>query len=97
MLKHQITQQELRRRLAQSAGVSEEAVASILDELAAIAMSEARRNGGFLLPGVGMIDNVERFQRTAVNPETGQKIMLGRSTKLHFGFASRFKRAVAEG
>ena len=94
MLKQQITQQELRRRLAQSAGVSEEAVASILDELAAIAMSEARRNGGFLLPGIGMIDNVERFQRTAVNPETGQKI---RSTKLHFGFASRFKRAVAEG
>lgn len=96
VLKQQITQQELRTRLAQSAGVSEESVSKILSELVAIATSEARQNGGFLLPGIGMINNVERFQRTGVHPETGQKIMLGRTTKLHFGFASRFKKAVAE-
>lgn len=95
MLKRQITQQELHKELAHSAGVSEGAVVKVLEELARIATHEAKFNGGFLLPGIGMIENAERFERTGINPMTGEKIKIGPSTKLKFSFESRFKSAVS--
>jgi nucleoid DNA-binding protein len=95
MLKQQITQEELRQQLAKYASVSEEAVGKILDELWRIAARETKLNGGFLLPGIGMIENVELFERTAVNPETGEKIIIPPSVKPRFQFASRFTKEVS--
>ena len=96
MLKQQITQQELRKTLALSAGISEAAVVKVLEELTRVAASEAKLNGGFLLPGIGMIETVERFERTGVNPQTGEKIRIPPTTTLKFSFASHFKKAVSE-
>jgi nucleoid DNA-binding protein len=94
MLKQQITKDELYRRLAVSAGVSEEAAAKMVEELARITAAEVGTNGGFLLPGVGMIEILERFERSGVNPATGDKVKIGPSVKLKFEFATRFKNVL---
>ena len=91
MLKQQITKEELFRRLAASASVSEEAAVKMVDELARIAAAEVSINGGFLLPGVGMIELVQRFERSGVDPVTGDKVKIGPSVRLKFEFTSRFK------
>jgi DNA-binding protein HU-beta len=95
MLKQQITQEELRQQLAKQANVSEEAVAKILEELTRIAVHETKVNGGFLLPGIGMIENVERFERTGVNPATGEKFIVPPSVKPRFKFAAKFTKEIA--
>jgi nucleoid DNA-binding protein len=92
MLKQQITEEELRRELAACAAVSETAVVKLLEELSRIAARETKLNGGFLLPGIGMIENAEQFERTGVNPATGEKIKIPRRIKLRFQFASRFTK-----
>jgi nucleoid DNA-binding protein len=94
LLKRQITKLELYRRLAEHAGVSEDAAAKVLEELSRVAAAEASANGGFLLAGIGIIESTERFERTSVNPMTGEEIKVGPSVKLKFQFSWRFKKAV---
>jgi DNA-binding protein HU-beta len=94
MIHQQITQEELRQELARLASVSEDTVGLILDQLARIAARETKTNGGFLFPGIGMIDKVEQFERTGMNPATGQEIKLPAKTKLHFRFEAQFTKDV---
>jgi DNA-binding protein HU-beta len=95
MLHQQMTKEELCRELAQAASVSEDAVRKLLAQLACIAAQETSRNGGFLLPEIGMIENVQRSERTGVNPLTGEKIQLKAKLSLRFQFAAAFKKKVS--
>jgi DNA-binding protein HU-beta len=95
MLKRQITKDELYSHLAQCASVSQSAASAIVEELARVAAKETEINGAFLLPGIGMIEIIERPERTGVNPMTGEKIRIRAKSSLKFTFESRFKNAVS--
>jgi len=60
MLKRLMNQRALVSRLARTANVSEASVATLLEELARIASEEAKSNGAFVLPGIGVIARENR-------------------------------------
>jgi DNA-binding protein HU-beta len=94
MLKRLMNRQELLSRLAQTANLSEASVGALLEALARVAGEEAKSNGGFVLPGIGLIQRKEAQERTGKNPQTGETIRIRAKVSLGLEFASRFKQFV---
>jgi len=94
MLKRLMNQRALVSRLARTANVSEASVGTLLEELARIASEEAKSNGAFVLPGIGVIARGESPECTAKNPGTGETIKIPARFNISFEFASRFEQAL---
>ena len=57
-------------------GVSKLAIGIVLDELAATAGETVRTEGKFTVPGIVMLERVERAARTGRNPATGEPLSI---------------------
>jgi DNA-binding protein HU-beta len=51
-------------------------VAALIDELQALAVREAKKNGAFVLPGIGKVVLSNRKARMGRNPQTGEPIKI---------------------
>ncbi|HRZ95233.1 MAG TPA: HU family DNA-binding protein [Candidatus Moranbacteria bacterium] len=80
--------------LAEKTGLAKKDVAAFMDELAALAYSEVKKNGQFVLPGFGKMVKVNRKARMGVNPATGEKIKIAAKTVAKFRLAKAAKEAV---
>ncbi|HZP96551.1 MAG TPA: HU family DNA-binding protein [Candidatus Limnocylindria bacterium] len=87
-----ISKSETLNRLAEKTGLAKKQVASVLDELAALAYKEARN--GFTFPGVGKLVVVDRKARLGRNPATGETIQIPAKRVLKFRIAKQAKDAV---
>jgi len=64
------------RKLAEVGEVTNKQSRAILDQLSEIAVSEVKKNGVFVLPGIGRLVRVDRKARLGRNPATGEAIKI---------------------
>jgi len=77
--------------------VSKKAAAAIIDEVAALAVSETKKAGSFTLPGIGKLVLVKRKARMGRNPATGATIKIPAKTVVKMRVAKAAKEAIVPG
>jgi DNA-binding protein HU-beta len=77
--------------------LSKKAAAAILDEVAALAVSETKKAGAFTLPGIGKLVLVHRKARMGRNPATGAEIKIPAKTVVKMRVAKAAKDAIVPG
>jgi DNA-binding protein HU-beta len=66
----------------------------LLAALASTAIAEVKKNGLFVLPGLGRLVKVERKARMGRNPATGQAIKIAAKKVVKFRVAKAAKEAI---
>jgi len=77
--------------------VSKRVAASMIEEYAALAMSETKKKGAFVLPGIGKSVLVKRKARMGRNPATGKAIKIPAKTVVRIRPAKAFKEGIVPG
>ena len=90
-----MTQTQLVRQLAESCEVNNKVARQFLDELAKTAITETKKNGVFVMPGIGRLVKANRKARMGRNPATGEAIKIGAKTVVKFRVAKAAKDAIA--
>jgi DNA-binding protein HU-beta len=94
MATQRMTQTQLVRALAEHGEVNNKVARTILDGLAAMAIAEVKKNGMFVLPGIGRLVRVDRKARTGRNPATGESIKIPAKKVVKFRVAKAAKDAI---
>jgi DNA-binding protein HU-beta len=82
------------KSLAESNGVSNKQMKEILEKLAATAIGEVKKNGVFVLPGIGRLVRQDRKARTGRNPATGETIKIPAKKVVKFRVAKAAKDSI---
>lgn len=90
-----MTKTQLVRHLAAKIQVTNRQAAAFLENLAETAVKEAKKNGVFVLPGLGRLKKVQRKARMGRNPQTGEAIQIKAKTVAKFYVAKAAKDAIA--
>ena len=94
MATQRMTQTQLVRALAEHGEVNNKVARTILDGLAAMAITEVKKNGVFVLPGIGRLVRVDRKARTGRNPATGETIKIPAKKVVKFRVAKAAKDSI---
>ena len=89
-----LTQTQLVRALAEAGEVTNKQARAILDHLSGLAVSEVKKNGVFVLPGIGRLVRVDRKARMGRNPATGDAIKIPAKKVVKFRVAKAAKDAI---
>jgi DNA-binding protein HU-beta len=89
-----MTQTQLVRMLAEKAEVNNKVARAFLDNLQAIGIAEVKKNGVFVLPGLGRLVRVDRKARMGRNPATGEAIKIAAKKVVKFRVAKSAKDAI---
>ena len=92
-----MTQTQLVRHLAQRSGLNNKQVRELLEDIAKTAVQETKKNGLFVLPGIGRLVKANRKARMGRNPATGEAIKIPAKTVVGFRVAKVAKDAIAPG
>lgn len=90
-----MTKTQLVRLLAEQHEISNKQAAAFLAFLAEVAVKEAKKNGVFVLPGLGRLKKIQRKARMGRNPQTGEAIKIKAKTVAKFYLAKAVKDAIA--
>jgi len=90
-----MTKTQLVRHLAEELEVANKAAAAFLETLANTAIKETKKNGVFVLPGLGRLKKVQRKARMGRNPQTGEPIKIAAKTTAKFYLAKAVKDSIA--
>jgi DNA-binding protein HU-beta len=94
MADKRMTQSQLVKKLAESGGVSNKIAKAILEAYTATAIAETKKNGVFVLPGLGRLVRVERKARMGRNPATGAAIKIPAKKVVKFRVAKAVKDSI---
>jgi DNA-binding protein HU-beta len=94
MATQRMTQTQLVRALAEHGEVNNKVARAIIDGLASMAIAEVKKNGVFVLPGIGRLVRVDRKARTGRNPATGETIKIPAKKVVKFRVAKAAKDAI---
>jgi len=94
MANQRMTQTQLVRSLAESCEVNNKVARAMLDKLTETAIAEVKKNGIFVLPGLGRLVRVERKARMGRNPATGEAIKIAAKKTVKFKVAKPAKDAI---
>ena len=94
MASQRMTQTQLVRSLAESVEVPNKTARTFLDNLSALAINEVKKNGVFVVPGLGRLVRVDRKARMGRNPATGEAIKIPAKTVVKARIAKQLKDAV---
>ena len=89
-----MTKSQIVAHLADKGGLQKKQVASLLEQLAALAEKETKSTGQFVVPGLGKAVKASRKARMGRNPQTGAAIKIPARTVVKFRLAKSFKDAV---
>jgi DNA-binding protein HU-beta len=89
-----MTKSQLTTHIAEKAGLTKKAATEILDELAAVAYKEAKKNKQFTIPGIGKLVLDKRKARMGRNPATGESIKIAAKKVVKFRVAKACKDSV---
>ena len=92
-----MTQTQLVRHLAEKCGTNNKVARGFLDELSKTALSETKKNGVFVLPGIGRLVKSNRKARMGRNPATGEAIKIPAKTVVKFRVAKAAKDSIVPG
>ena len=90
-----MTRTQMVRHLAQRCEVNNKVAQQFQDELAKIALQEIKKNGLFVLPGLGRLVKSNRKARMGRNPATGEAIKIAAKTVVKFRVAKAVKDSIA--
>jgi DNA-binding protein HU-beta len=88
-----MTKSALMSALAEKSGLAKKQVVELLDILTALAYSEVKKNGEFVVPGFGKLVKVARKAREGRNPATGETIKIPAKTVVKFRVAKACKES----
>lgn len=90
-----MTKTQLVRHIAEKVGVNNKTAATFLETLADTAVKETKKNGVFVLPGLGRLKKSARKARIGRNPQTGEPIKIPAKTVAKFYLAKAVKDSIA--
>ncbi len=90
-----MTKTQLVRMMAEKMEVNNKQAASFLELLADTAVKETKKNGLFVIPGLGRLVKAHRKARIGRNPQTGEEIKIKAKTVVKFRVAKAAKDAIA--
>ena len=90
-----LTKTALTRQIAEKLEMTNKQAAGFLDLLAETAIKETKKNGVFVIPGIGRLVKAERKVRMGRNPQTGQAIKIKAKTVVKFRVAKSAKDTIA--
>ena len=94
MANQRMTQTQLVRSLAEHTEVPNKTARAMLDGLSGLAISEVKKNGVFVVPGLGRLVRVDRKARMGRNPATGEAIKIPAKKVVKFRVAKAAKDAI---
>ena len=94
MAAQRMTQTQLVRTLAEKCEVNNKVARQFLDTLSGVAIAEVKKNGVFVMPGLGRLVRVERKARTGRNPATGESIKIPAKKVVKFRVAKAAKDSI---
>src|SRR6201997_2606482 len=89
-----MTQSQIIQTLAEQCETTKKVAASIIAALAQTAIGEVKKNGVFVLPGIGRLVRADRKARTGRNPATGEAIKIPAKKGVKFRVAKSVKDAI---
>jgi DNA-binding protein HU-beta len=90
-----MTKTQLVRALAEKVGTNNKTAATFLQTLTDVAVKETKKNGVFVLPGLGRLKKSQRKARMGRNPQTGEPIKIPAKTVAKFYLAKAAKDSIA--
>jgi DNA-binding protein HU-beta len=97
MAKKPMTKSQIVSYFAGKFEVSKKTAAALIDEVAALAVSETKKAGSFTVPGIGKLVLVKRKARLGRNPATGAEIKIPAKTVVKMRVAKAAKDAIVPG
>jgi len=94
MAKKPMTKAQIVTHFAKKFEISKKVSATVLEEMAALAISETKKNGVFVLPGIGKLVISKRKARKGRNPATGEEIKIPAKTVVKMRVAKACKDAI---
>ena len=94
MAAQRMTQTQLVRSLAEHCEVPNKTARLFVDALAGMAIAEVKKNGVFVIPGLGRLVRQERKARMGRNPATGESIKIPAKKVVKFRVAKAAKDAI---
>ena len=92
-----MTKAQLVSRIADKAGLTKASASNVLEIIATTAVTETKKSGQFVIPGIGKLVKSQRKARMGRNPQTGAAIKIPAKTVVKFRVAKACKDAVVPG
>jgi DNA-binding protein HU-beta len=89
-----MTQTAIVKELAETTGVSGKVAKQFIESLTDLAVRETKKNGVFILPGIGRLVRADRKARIGRNPATGEAIKIPAKKVVKFRLAKSVKEAI---
>ncbi|MDE0028566.1 MAG: HU family DNA-binding protein [Deltaproteobacteria bacterium] len=89
-----MTQAQIVSDLAAKCDLSKTVAKDFLDNLSALAVKEVKKNGVFIVPGIGRLVKDSRKARLGRNPATGETIKIPAKRVVKFRVAKACKDAI---
>jgi DNA-binding protein HU-beta len=89
-----LTQTQIIKAMAEACEVSNVKAKQMLTFLSDTAVKEVKKNGLFVVPGLGRLVKVERKARMGRNPATGESIKIAAKKVVKFRIAKSAKDAI---
>ena len=89
-----MTKTQLVRHLAEKLETNNKGAAAFLETLADTAIKETKKNGVFVVPGLGRLVKAHRKARMGRNPQTGEALKIAAKTVVKFRVAKTVKDAI---
>lgn len=96
MAAKRMTQSQIVKTLAEEVQVSKAAARQFLQQLTDTAIREVKKNGLFVLPGLGRLVRADRKARMGRNPATGETIHIPAKKVVKFRVAKAVKDAILQ-
>lgn len=95
MATKRMTQTQLIRLLAERCELSNKTARQFIEALAETALNETKKQGVFVLPGIGRLVKSHRKARMGRNPATGEAIKIAAKTVVKFRVAKAANDLIA--
>ena len=89
-----MTQTQVVKELAGACGVQTKVAKQFITSLGELAVKETKKNGVFIIPGIGRLVRQDRKARTGRNPATGETIKIPAKKVVKFRVAKAVKDAI---
>jgi DNA-binding protein HU-beta len=90
-----MTKTKLVRHVAERLGTNNKTAQAFLETLAETAIKETKKNGVFVIPGLGRLVKSNRKARMGRNMQTGEPIKIAAKTVVKFRVAKAVKDVIA--
>jgi DNA-binding protein HU-beta len=94
MAKKPMTKAQIVGHFAKKFDISKKVASEMIEEVAGLAISETKKSGAFVIPGIGKLVISKRKARMGRNPATGESIKIPAKTVVKMRIAKAAKDAI---